>query len=101
MANKLCDSDKLPTLPVIQNKRTLLNDSFRRVCGASLIARIEHALKEGRTELELYRPNGSCQANLSTERILDTLRLAGVHVVPKPSSSRNCNLYLISNLGVL
>lgn len=101
MANKLLDSDKLPILPFVPNKRTLFKDSFRRICGESLIARIENALKEGRTELDLYRPIGSCKANLNTETLLEHLRQAGLVVTPKPSYNLNCNLYVISNLGVL
>lgn len=67
----------------------------------SVFIRIHNALKEGRTELELYRPNGSTKAYQTTDSLLEVIRMAGMHVTPRASGTPLCSLYVISNLGAL
>ncbi|QIO03239.1 hypothetical protein HYQ37_gp034 [Salmonella phage pertopsoe] len=67
----------------------------------SVFTRIRNALKEGRTELELYRPNGSTRAYQTTDGLLELIRLSGMNIEPRSSGTPLCSLYVISNLGVL
>uniref|UniRef100_A0AAU8GIC3 Uncharacterized protein n=1 Tax=Salmonella phage vB_STmST313_KE31 TaxID=3161181 RepID=A0AAU8GIC3_9CAUD len=67
----------------------------------SVFTRIRNALKEGRTELELYRPNGSTRAYQTTDGLLELIRLSGMNIEPRSSGTPLCSLYVISNLGAL
>lgn len=67
----------------------------------SVFARIRNALKEGRTELELYRPNGSTRAYQTTDGLLELIRLSGMKIEPRSSGTPLCSLFVISNLGEL
>ncbi|UGL60262.1 hypothetical protein [Salmonella phage vB_SenAc-pSK20] len=67
----------------------------------SVFTRIRNALKEGRTELELYRPNGSTRAYQTTDGLLELIRLSGMSIEPRSSGTPLCSLYVISNLGAL
>lgn len=69
--------------------------------GHSVFARIRNALKEGRTELELYRPNGSTRAYQTTDGLLELIRLSGMTIEPRSSGNPQCSLYVIGNLGEL
>lgn len=67
----------------------------------SVFTRIRNALKEGRTELELYRPNGSTRAYQTTDGLLELIRLSGMTIEPRSSGTPLCSLYIIGNLGAL
>ncbi|QPI15355.1 hypothetical protein GECvBN6_gp152c [Salmonella phage GEC_vB_N6] len=67
----------------------------------SVFTRIRNALKEGRTELELYRPNGSTRAYQTTDGLLELIRLSGMSIEPRSSGTPLCSLYVIGNLGAL
>lgn len=67
----------------------------------SVFTRILNALKEGRTELELYRPNGSTRAYQTTDGLLELIRLSGMTIEPRSSGTPLCSLYVIGNLGAL
>lgn len=67
----------------------------------SVFTRIRNALKEGRTELELYRPNGSTKGYQTTDGLLELIRLTGMNITPRPSGTALCSLYVVSNLGAL
>lgn len=67
----------------------------------SVFTRIRNALEEGRTELELYRPNGSTRAYQTTDGLLELIRLSGMTIEPRSSGTPLCSLYVIGNLGAL
>lgn len=64
----------------------------------SVFTRIQLAVKDGRNELELYRPNGSTRAYKTTDGLLEIIRLSGMTIEPRSSGNPMCSLYVIGNL---
>lgn len=92
-------SERKPRKPRrVTTRRDLLVKKFG---SHSVFARIRNALKEGRTELELYRPNGSTRAYQTTDGLLELIRLSGMTIEPRSPGTPLCSLYVIGNLGEL
>lgn len=64
----------------------------------SVFQRIDHALHDGRKEVEIYRSAASAQARVVTDEIVDLLRQIGMTVSHRPNPNPALVLYVVSDL---
>lgn len=64
----------------------------------SVFQRIDHAMHDGRKEVEIYRPAMSAQARLVTDEIVDLLRQMGMTVSHRANPNPALALYVVSDL---
>lgn len=64
----------------------------------SVFQRIDHALHDGRKEVDIYRPAMSAQARVVTDEIIDLLRQMGMTVSHRANPNPSLALYVVSDL---